>query len=1161
MQRHLDQHLFSATDLVAFLECEHLTLLDLRALDDGALRALRCAADESNELIARKGDQHERRYLERLWEQGVEVVDIASSGGDLDARVERTTSAMRAGAEVIYQATLRGGPWVGHADFLRRIEGEPSALGSWRYEVVDTKLARSTKAKFLVQLAFYSELVNRIQGTAPRQMHVVLGDGTERNFRVADYAHYVVSLQERFLAAVRELGSGARAAPYPVPCAQCDLCHWRQHCERRRLGDDHLCQVAGISRVQTARLQQAGITTMGGLAALPVTAAVPRIQAETLARLRGQAALQDEARRTGERLHVLLPLDPDGRRGFHRLPAPDVGDLYFDMEGDPLEDGGLEYLFGVWYMERGEWAFRAFWAHDRAGERLAFEQFLDFVYERRRRFPGAHVYHYASYEETALKRLASLHATREVELDDLLRHRVLVDLYKVVREALRISESSYSIKAVEHFYRPAREGGVQTAGASIVFYERWRETGEQRLLDDIEAYNRDDVESTQQLHAWLLGLRPAAISWRPPPTFVPDDAASERGASEAMRRHEARLAGYRERLLNVLPADRLQWKVEHHTRELTYQLLDFHRRAAKPGWWQLFSRMDMLEDELIDDPECLAGLTLDPSEPPRAVARSTLYTYLVPEQETKLATGDACTRCDTGEQVGTLEFDEVRRRVRLKIGPKKQPLPPRLSIGTGGPINTSAITEALFRFADRLMLDDGSHAALEQLLRRDPPRLRGRVPGRPLVETSQDILAACIEAVRALDQSYLYVQGPPGAGKTYTGSRMIAALLADGFRVGIMSNSHKAINHLMTGALREARRQGVAVRAVKKATKGRIETEMDAQDVAVENVYVNEDAWEAEATLLGGTAWLFADEQGDRQLDYLFVDEAGQVALANLIGAGTCARNLVLLGDQMQLAQPIQGLHPGRSGNSALDYLLDGAATIAPDRGVFLATTWRMHPEVCRFISEAVYDGRLEPQRHNALRALVLDTAAHPLLKPAGIVHAPIRHEGCSQRSEPEANLVFELYASALRQRYTDKDGVERGMTADNVLVVAPYNSQVNLLRRLLPEGARVGTVDKFQGQEAELVILSMTTSSEADMPRHIEFLYSRNRLNVAVSRAKCLAIVIANPELMAIKCRTPEQMALVNTLCWLADHSRDRILADQDHDEARWTRRRAAAT
>ncbi len=1137
MQRVEGERLYSATDLVAFPECEHLSALDLRALDDDALRAERSQADESQQLIADKGDAHEKRHLEDQRTQGRQVVDIAEGGGSIADKVQATLAAMREGVEVIYQATLRDACWVGHADFLRRVDGVASSLGSWSYEVADTKLARSPKAKFLVQLAFYSDLVAKAQGVAPRQMHVVLGDGTERNFRVADYAHYLESLRTRFLAAVEGLLAATRQAPYPVPCEHCDLCHWSKRCERQRLADDHLSQVAGITRIQTARLQEAGVSTMAALAALPADARVVRIQPETLLKLRGQAALQEHARRTGERKLEHLPLDPDCRRGFHRLPRPDEGDLYFDMEGDPLEEGGLEYLFGLWFREDRQWTFKPFWAHDRVQERQAFEEFVDFCVAHRRRHPGAHIYHYASYEETALKRLASLHATREVEVDDWLRQGVLVDLYKVVREGLRVSESSYSIKYIERFYRPARAGDVTNAGASIVFYERWRETQDPQLLQDIADYNRDDVESTQQLHDWLLSLRPEGLPWRD--VTVGTYAGEQK--SDAVREIEERLESYRRKLVDSLPADRRTWSAQNHARELTWQLLDFHRRAAKPAWWAVYSRMDMGEDELLDDPECLAGLVLDPDEPPRQVKQSIQYTYIAPEQETKLATGDACRRADTAEPIGIIEFDESTRRVRFKLGVKRAwaDVPKRLSIGPNGPIDSSKVVSAVFAFADSLVAGGGVHEAVKQFLRRDPPRLAGRVAQAPIVAPGSDIVAGCVAAVRALDRSYLYVQGPPGAGKTFSGSHMIAALLADGRRVGVMSNSHKAINHLMSGALDEALRQGIRVHAMKKSSRGSAESELEhagGDGVFVENENDSEDVWCSGANLVGGTVWFFADRPQDVEpVDYLFVDEAGQVALANLVAAGTNARNIVLLGDQMQLGQPIQGVHPGRSGESALEYLLDGVATIEPDRGIFLATTWRMHPDVCRFISDAVYDGRLQPEASNVRRTLVLTADAHPLLRSAGIVHAAIEHQGCSQRSEPEAALVKALFESALQQRYTDKHGSEHAVTARNILVVAPYNVQVNLLKRVLPEGARVGTVDKFQGQEAEIVIVSMTTSSEADLPRHIEFLYSKNRLNVAVSRAKCLAIVIANPALMAIKCRTPEQMALVNTLCWVA--------------------------
>ena len=240
----------------------------------------------------------------------------------------------------------------------------------------------------------------------------------------------------------------------------------------------------------------------------------------------------------------------------------------------------------------------------------------------------------------------------------------------------------------------------------------------------------------------------------------------------------------------------------------------------------------------------------------------------------------------------------------------------------------------------------------------------------------------------------------------------------------------------------------------------------------------------------------------------------------------------------MQLGQPIQGVHPGESGQSTLEYLLQGEATIAPESGVFLNDTWRMHPDVCQFISEAVYGGRLQAEPKNSNQRLILTRDAHAALKPTGIQFLATEHDGCSQRSEVEVEVILELFQSLLEQRYVDRDGVERAMGLPNILVVAPYNQQVNLLKRVLPEGARVGTVDKFQGQEAEAVLVSMTTSSGEYLPRDIEFLYSKNRLNVAVSRARCLAVVVANPKLLDVDCKTPAQMALVNTLCWIKDYS-----------------------
>ena len=1128
MQKLGDETRFSASDLVNFLECEHLTALDLVDLDTPLQRT---KDDDSAKLIQAKGIAHEARFVATLKARHASFLDIAASGGGNAQKIDATRHAMRQGVEIIYQAALRDGHFIGHADFLRKV-ARPSRLGAWSYEVLDTKLARTTKAKFIVQLGFYSALVATEQGVEPLLMHVVLGNQSEASYRVADYSRYLNLVTRRFVARVAD----KTVQTYPDPCERCAQCKWRELCEARRVADDHLCQVANIRRGQTIKLQAAQVTTLAALANLSSGARIPKLAADTLTRLRQQARLQLEGRLSGQGKLELLALDPDGKRGFARMPRFDAGDLFFDMEGDPFEEGGLEYLFGLYFLHNGQPDFKPFWGHNRTQEKLAFEAFMDFVTDWLRRHPQAHIYHYAHYEPTALKRLMSLHATREAEVDNLLRTARFVDLYQVVREAIRVSEPAYSLKNIEHFYRASRTGGVTDAGASIVYYERWRETGDAGLLKAIEDYNRDDVRSTFELREWLLTLRPADLPWRGGGAAATGDVAQIGELTDA----EKRLVPYRIQLVDSLPADRAGRGAREHLNELTYQLLDFHRRADKPGWWAMFSRQDMAEDELHEDVECIGGLTLDAANPPYPDKRSTVYTYRFPEQETKLKTGDQATIVETRESVAGLEVNENARRVSFRVGPSKAAPPARMHLGPGKPIKNDPQRDALFRFAHSVVDASGTYPALEQLLGQAPPRVRGLAPGSPIVPTGPGALARTIDAIANLDCSYVFVQGPPGTGKTYTGARVIVALMRRGYKVGVSSNSHKAINNLLNEVEQVAHDEGFSFRGVKKSSRDNPDSLIGGDFVS--DVFKNDEVVDGLARrclLAAGTAWLFADDALDRALDFLFVDEAGQVALANLVAMGTSARNVVLLGDQMQLGQPIQGVHPGRSGESVLEYLLNGAATVEPDRGIFLETTFRMHPDVCRFISEAVYDARLEPESANATQSLLLSAGAHPALAPTGVQYLPIEHENCAQKSREEAELVKNLVDSLLNQRYRDKAGGEHPMTLEDILVVAPYNMQVNLLKQTLPGNARVGTVDKFQGQEAQVVIFSMTTSSGDDLPRNIEFLFSKNRLNVAISRAKCLALFIANPNLMSIKCSTPEQMALVNVLCWVDEYAR----------------------
>lgn len=1119
---HQGGKIFSASDLVNFMSCAHATNLDVQNLVTPTTFA---PDDESAVLLQEKGIEHERAFLERLRSDGLSIVEIAAQG-TLAQRVEATRRALRDGPDVIYQGAFLVGRWHGYSDFLLKRSDTVSALGDYAYDVADTKLARSAKAKHVLQLCVYAEMLAAEQGVMPPSMHVVLGTGEIATVPTASVFHYHHFARRRFEVFV----DGAPVASTADPCGHCTFCRWHDRCDEFWEASDHLSIVAGMGRSQTDALRAFGIVDIGGLAAVRSGTRVPGVQPGTLAKLSAQAGLQRHQRTTGERRIEILPLS-DGR-GFARLPEPDEGDMFFDMEGDPLFDGGLEYLFGIVALDGGTDVFQKFWAHDRDAEKLAFERTMDFMTERLARHPRAHIYHYASYEQTALKRLAMYHGTRENEVDDLLRADRLVDLYKVVAEAIRTSEPRYSIKNMEAFYLPGgRQGEVKTAGDSIVIYERWRQIGDDAMLQEIADYNEIDCRSTRLCRDWLLSLRPAGTAWFTGRTLTPPDPVRTAARQETDERTR-RLAHA------LLAGGDLPW------RRLLVDLLEFHRREAKPTWWAMFARQEMDAEELTNDAECISDLRPHPDRRPWTDKKSVVHPFTFPPQDFKMRVGDKPLRSGSLEAAGEIvSLDEDERVIELKLGPSRSAIEPGCGLIPEGPIGDKPLRAAVHRYAEDVAAGGNRYAAVGSILRRDRPRLAGREPGQPVVPEGEDATAGAIAALRDLDESYVLVQGPPGAGKTYTSSQAIVALLAEGKRVGVASNSHKAINNLLAEVQAMATAQGLHVAGMKKSSR---EDQMLNGGGWIEDVVGGTGSGVAPRhRLVAGTAWLFAREDLDQAFDHLFIEEAGQVSLANVIAMGTAARNIVLVGDQMQLSQPIKGTHPGGSGLSALDHLLQGHATVPRDQGVFLPVTRRMHPDLCRFISDAVYEGRLQAEESTILQRIEVDTAADPeALAVAGLRFVDVEHVGRTQRSPEEVERLTRTYAALLGSSWTDRHGVQHRIGLDDILVVSPYNMQVELLKRRLPDGARVGTVDKFQGQEAPVVLVSMATSSGDDLPRNIEFLYSRNRMNVAISRARCLAVIFANPRLLQIPCSTIEQMELVDGLCWAKQYADDQKAA-----------------
>jgi len=1102
MQHLNDQFLFSPSDLGSFLACEHLTQLELAV----ALREGRRPSYENAyaELLRRKGQEHEKAFLDTLRTAGRTVIEVhLGATRDFEAGTRRTADAMRAGTDYIYQAVFFSSGWRGIADFLERVD-RPSVLGDWSYQVLDTKLARHPRPEHALQLSFYSQAVEEIQQVAPDLAYIVLGTRERVPIRLADVTAYYRRVRQRFGAVVT-----ARPETGPYPCHHCAFCDFRALCDDRLEREDHVVRVAGIYRDQVKRLFASGINTLTALAeALPGTS-VPKMAASTFGGLRDQAGLQLIRQRSGTLEWRALAVEPG--RGFATLPPRSPGDVIFDLEGHPFFEParGLEYLFGLLLLDGAEPRYQAFWAHDREGEGKAFEALVDLIHARLDRYPDLHVYHFSGSEPSTLKRLMAEHVTREMEVDDLLRRRVFVDLHAIVRRALRAGVPSYSLKDLEALFGFTRAAAVKSGTQAILTYERWLHQHSQPLLDEIAAYNLEDCRATLGLLEWLHAVRPADLPWPDPPELT---AASPETSEGLDARHRLR-----EELVASAEPGSARW--------LAGELLEYHRREARPAWWAYFDRLGKSPEELLEDSEAIAYLAVDPSLRPEPRKKSLLHTLKYPPQDHKLRPGQTVQDPATGRGAGEiLAIDDASGTLQLVRGPRFASLALPTEIIAGGPLEDRTQRAAVLRVAESIRADDGQYPALRAILARERPRIRGLAVGGRVQTTD---LAEMKAHALGLNGSYLFLQGPPGTGKTWTGARIVAHLLAAGQRVGIAAQSHKAIHNLLSEIERVAQDTGVRFKGLKKSSAGNPESEFKGDYVRSEadnSAFANAPAG---VQLFAGTAWLFSRPELDSTLDYLVIDEAGQVSLADALAMGTAARNLILLGDPLQLAQVSQGVHPLGSGASVLEHLLGDAPTIPEDHGIFLERSFRMHPDVSAFISEIVYAGRLHSDESATRRTTSFGT---------GIRFEPVDHEGNKSSSDEEVAQVAASIAALRSGTFTDADGVTRLLRHDDFMVVAPYNAQVLRLRTALPAGVRVGTVDKFQGQEAPVVFFSMATSSGEDVPRSLSFLFSRNRLNVAISRAQCLAVLVCSPRLLEARCQSIEEMQLVNALCRLVE-------------------------
>jgi len=1127
------------TKITAWLECRH-TMTLRRRVEAGAMAKPAPIDGSMGRLLQQKGDDHERSVLERYRAGGLTVFDaetLKPASGDWDEWVAACADVLDGDHDIVFQMPFVHDGMRGVADFLVRPNGPDGPGPGW--EPVDAKLARAgAKVGHVLQLCFYADATEAATGHAAEHLHVHLGSGEVETIRRAEVDAYWQRLKMRLRASLDD-----EVTTRAEPCSYCGFCEYAQVCESEWTNTDSLVTVANLSKKDRHQLEAADITTMAELAA-SANDEVGEIDPGKLATHRVQAQLQvagrelpDDASPPFEMIDVAdaaAATDPDAApRGWAMLPPPDEGDVFLDFEGHPFwrADSELFFLFGL--IERDDrpaaerhpsgWRFRKWWAHSKAEEAAAVASLVAYLAERRAAHPGMHVYHYNHTERSALERLTTEHHTSELTLDQLVRAGVFVDLYRVVLGAVQIGAESYSLKEVEHLTGYERVAGIEKGAGAVADYDDWMTDGDQARLDRIAAYNDDDVRATRAVRDWLLDHKPAgAPSWQPPEPREGEEELDYRIA--ALQEFES---GSTEHFLGDLLG---YWRRERRIVAMNTFLLATAPAATRRESASVFDAPKVVA---VEDRIGVKGNVLKGAQ----------FTLTHPPQATPIDLDDRGKVVQVVDEKTWLFFDVVEhdRGARLLV---VETTKSDESPSSGAPlveyddVKEKPKDAAVHDVADQFIAGEPPVLA-ERLLRAEAPSFAAGVGPVDGVFTSD--LDAIRSWITEIDGQVVPIQGPPGTGKTYSGSRLIKHLVDAGKRVGIVAQSHAAIDNLVKAVAEHYESSG----EIGRLRLGR-KTDKDAVHEAVTCINDNDKIGAGEFDIVAGTSWFFTSKaMRTNPVDVLVVDEAGQLGLVDLVACSVSAGSMLLLGDPQQLPQVSQATHPNGSGESCLGHLLGSQATVPADRGVLLETTWRMHPDVCGYISDTFYEGKLTT--HGSCDVQTTSDGT-------GLRWIAVESEGCATESAAEAEAICDEIARLLdggtwTRRADPADGssalITTPLTGDDVLVVVPYNDQRRLVSKVLADagfgGVRVGTVDKFQGQEAPIVFFSMTSSTTADMPRGLDFLFSRNRVNVAISRARCLAYLVCTEGLLDADASDIDDMRRIGAVTSLADRAIER--------------------
>ena len=1096
----------TAYSIQDFSQCQYKTWLDYINPPDNFPQNI----DPWLEIIRKIGLEHEESYLQKIKEsQTVYEIDKNLNTSEKEKLTER---AIKNGEDIIYQPYLKYKKFTGSPDFLVKKQGY--------YEPWDIKSSFKLKVENILQLCHYSFILEKQYNNFSPTGKIILRDETVENIEIKKYYDYFLNLNKR----VDSFIHNPKVIPEASKCNLCNVCDYKLLCENNWKNQDHLNQVANIKKNQINFLKNEKIDTLEKLANLNFKKNIKGINKASLDILVQQAKLQFNYKQTNQLEHKIIfeekkkINDQNKLIGFELLPPPSENDLFFDIEGYPMyfdsnsKTSGLEYLFGIYYRSFGKESFIKFLAINNEEEKIAFEKLVDFIFKHLKKHKDAHVYHYNSYEETALKKLSQKYEVKIKEVDFILRENKFVDLFKVVKDSILLSAENYRLKTIEKFYNLGRDEDIASGQDSLVAFENYLESGHEEILDEIILYNKQDCKSLIFLQSWLNDLKPKEIKYKELDEII----ISEKSIEIINQEKEV------ENVIDKLKDEDLKLK------PILSQLNFYNRKEQRAEWWNYFSNIKKNTEDLIEDNSCIGALNLI-SKNEEGV--NNILEFNFPNQITKMKPGDYVLDQNGENSSSIISIDYTNFKVTLKQNKKKE-IPNSLT--PSQPMNITTIDNSVADFIKDFNYQNSYPAIKDFLFRKDSKYIN------KIDLSKNSSIENITERIKNLNSSYLVMQGPPGTGKSYTSSRVILKLIELNYRVAIVCHSHKAIINLLETIDSYSVEQSYKFKGIYNSGNRKINQEFKNIEIGNTNKLDLK-----KFQLVAGTAWALSNmnhrenSKKDKIFDFIFFDEAGQLSISKVIASSLSSKNIVMIGDHMQLPQPSLGIIEGESSLSPIEYLIKEKNTISDQKGIFLEKTYRMHPTICEFISDSFYEKRLITDKDNSNQKIIKNN--NNSVKN-GIYLVDLNHSGSSVQNINEVDFINNIYKKLINKKWINRNLEKSLISNKDLLVISPFNAQVNLLKEHLPPNSQIGTIDNFQGQEAPIVIISYTSSDPESIPRGSDFFFDFRRLNVSLSRAKCIGIIILNNKLLNYHCSTIEDMERLNYFCKL---SKNKITPD----------------